>query len=127
MTDQAVAVVDMVLNTASADRLVAASGTIVDITATNTAVVTECSAGEKLVFILTEQDGGGTATVTFAAGDNPPAHLAGLGTLAISVPANDCVMVAIETARFLQDDGTVEFTVTTHNIIVSVLRLPKGS
>ncbi len=127
MSDEAVAVTQMTIDTATSDLLTASGTAIVDIDASNTAVVTECSAGEKLVFILTEQDGDGTATATFAAGDNPPAHLAGLGTLAISVPANDCVAVVIETARYLQDDGTVECVVTTQNILVSVLRLPKGS
>ena len=125
--DEAIAVTQLTLNTASADLLTAAGTAIVDIDAANTAIVTDCSAGEKLIFFLTERDGGGTATATFTAGDNPPSHLAGLGTLAISIPANDAVVVPIETAQFLQDDGTVEIVVTNQNILISVLRLPKGS
>ncbi|MCH8236815.1 MAG: hypothetical protein IIC06_01440 [Proteobacteria bacterium] len=125
--DEAIAVTQLTLNTASADLLTASGTAIVDIDAANTAIVTDCSAGEKLIFFLTEQDGNGTATATFTAGDNPPSHLAGLGTLAISIPANDAVVVPIETAQFLQDDGTVEIVVTNQNILISVLRLPKGS
>ena len=127
MADEPITVTQMTLHTATADLLTASGTAIVDVDASNTAIVTECSAGEKLVFFLTEQDGNGTATATFTAGDNPPSHLAGLGTLAITIPANDAVMVAIEVARFLQDDGTVEIVVTNQNILVAVLRLPKGS
>lgn len=62
--------------------------------------------------VLIEVDNTGTvatATVTVKAGDNPPAFRAGLGDLAVVVGTAGLhrQIIIVETARFLQDDGTI--------------------
>lgn len=125
MANEAVTVEALTLNTASADLLAVAGGTV-EVDANNTAVVSDCSAGEKLLFVFYE-NGGGAAVATFTAGDYPPAATQALGDLAIAVPASDCVAVAVEIGRFLQSDGSVEIVITGQNVHVTALRLPKGS
>ena len=124
MANEAVTVTAMALHTATADMITAA-GSTVEVDAGNTAIVTDCSAGEKLLFVFHE-NGGGAATATFQAGDLPPAATQGLGTLAIAVPTNDLIAVAVEVARFLQSDSTIEIAIATNNVHVTALRLPKG-
>jgi hypothetical protein len=125
MADEAVAVKQLVINTVSADML-AVAGETIEVDSTNTAVVTDCSAGEKLFFVFYE-NGGGAATATFKAGDNPPAMQAGMGDLALDVPQSDCVAVAVDTSRFLQDNGTIRILIGGQNVHVSAFRLPKGT
>ena len=50
-----------------------------------------------------------SAVATIVAGDNPPALSAGQGNLDITVPATsgDMTVAGLESARFLQSDGTV--------------------
>jgi hypothetical protein len=62
--------------------------------------------------VLIEVDNTGTvaaSTVTLKAGDNPPAFLAGAGDLAVAVgtAGKHRGVIIIETARFMQDDGTI--------------------
>lgn len=63
--------------------------------------------------VLLQINNSGTAdafTATVKAGDNPPAFQAGLGDLVVTVgtaAATARVAIPLETARFLQDDGTI--------------------
>lgn len=66
--------------------------------------------------ILIEVHNTGTvaaATVTIKAGDNPPAALAGLGDLAAAIGTSGKAreIIIVETARFMQDDGTINIDV----------------
>lgn len=63
---------------------------------------------EEFVFRFTNTNGS-DRVATIKAGANPPALSAGLGDLAITVPATtgDMTVAGLESARFLQADGTV--------------------
>jgi hypothetical protein len=63
---------------------------------------------EEIVFRFTNTNGT-NRVATILAGDNPPALSAGQGNLAITVPATsgDMTVAGLESARFLQDDGTI--------------------
>jgi hypothetical protein len=64
---------------------------------------------EEFVFRFTNTNGT-DRVATFVAGDSPPALSSGLGNLDITVPATtgDMTVAGLESARFLQDDGTVQ-------------------
>ena len=63
---------------------------------------------EEFVFRFTNTNGS-DRVATIVAGDNPPALSAGQGNLDITVPATsgDITVAGLESARFLQSDGTV--------------------
>lgn len=63
---------------------------------------------EEVVFRFTNTNGT-DRVATIVAGANPPALSAGQGNLAITVPATsgDMTVAGLESARFLQADGTV--------------------
>lgn len=63
---------------------------------------------ESFVFRFTNTNGS-DRVATIVAGDSPPALSAGQGNLAITVPATsgDMTVAALESARFIQSDGTV--------------------
>jgi hypothetical protein len=62
-------------------------------------------------FLLIVDNTGSVAasTVTIKAGDNPPAFQAGMGDLAVVVGTSGVhrEAIVVETARFNQDDGTI--------------------
>lgn len=63
---------------------------------------------EEIVFRFTNTNGS-DRVATIVAGDTPPALSAGQGNLDITVPATtgDMTVAGLESARFLQSDGTV--------------------
>lgn len=63
---------------------------------------------EEIVFRFTNTNGS-NRVATIVAGDTPPALSAGQGNLDITVPATtgDMTVAGLESARFLQSDGTV--------------------
>lgn len=62
--------------------------------------------------------------VVFKAGDADPAQSEGLGDLTITVGGSATSFVGgLESARFMQSDGSVQFTVAG-NCTVTVLQLP---
>lgn len=124
MSDTAVAMTQLVANAESADVLTNAEGGTA-VTANNVAVIT-CSGYTGNVF-LTLYNASGGATITFAAGDEPPSERSGLGTDAVVIPAGDCVVYCVEAGRFMQDNGTIRGTVTTNTIVVGAFRLPLNS
>lgn len=75
--------------------------------------------------IVMEEVGGGAATVTFDAGDYPPAARQGLGARAIALAASDLRLIVLEGARHIQSDGAIEGSVATNNCRISAFRIPK--
>lgn len=68
--------------------------------------------GESSILIVLEEQDGATATVVFDAGDYPPSARKGLGSLSISLAANDLKLLRLDPGRYLQNDGTITLTVT---------------
>lgn len=76
---------------------------------TNGHVITIDFPLEELVLRFTNTNGS-DRVATILAGDNPPAGSASQGSRAITVPATsgDMTIAGLESARFLQSDGTLE-------------------
>ena len=94
----------------------------------NTHVITPTGQSSKLAIRLTNTTAS-EKTMTILAGDNPPADAAGQGNLVLTFAAGDSTpvikWVVIESARFIQNDGTVRIDVaasTTGNI--AAIELP---
>jgi hypothetical protein len=119
-----------VLNTRSADLpFIAGAGSANAIVATSTTdgwVISppsgETFGNNRLVIILGSDGSGGT--VTFQAGDRYPAQRADLGTLVITLAADDGRIVPIETSRFLQNDGTIVAIPSTTGLVMTAFMLP---
>lgn len=79
---------------------------------------------ERLIFRITANGTGDT--ITFTAGDRYPAQRADLGNLAITLAASDSRFIAIETSRYLQNDGTIVVTATDAGSALTALVLPKA-
>lgn len=98
------------------------------INTTNGAVINAAGDTSRLLIRITNTNGT-QRVATIKAGDNPPAARRGVGDLAITVPATTGdVVVVVESARFLQDDGTiqVDFAASMAGVI-SAVRLPKSA
>ena len=107
MVDLAMTTVEQSLTLGTS--IAAGTGTALD--AAKTHVITPTGRLEDMV-ILVQNTEGSTNVITFLAGDNPPATSAGQGTLALTLAATTGyqLMPRLESARFLQDNGTVRFT-----------------
>lgn len=107
MTDLAMTTVEQSI--ALGTSIVAGTGTALD--AAKTHVITPTGRLEDMVILLQNTEGS-TNTVTFLAGANPPASSAGLGSLTLTLAATTGyqLMPVLESARFLQANGTVRFT-----------------
>lgn len=84
---------------------------------------------DSRILVRITNTNGTNRVATFKAGADRPAGRSSLGDLAITVPATTGdVLVPIETARFLQTDGSinVDFGASMAGII-SVVRVPKGA
>lgn len=82
---------------------------------------------EEIVFRLTNTNGT-ERVATFVAGDSPPALSAGLGNLDVTVPATtgDFTVAGLESARFLQSDGTVHIDLAaSYAGAVRAFRVPR--
>lgn len=121
MARDAVAIVDAGLNAATAWG----SGTT--LSATNDAVVAPGSDTQGLLLRITNTHGS-DHVVTIKAGANPPAFRAGMGDLTVTVPATSGdVVVALESARFVQADGKINIDIeTNHAGTIWAMRLPDG-
>lgn len=80
--------------------------------------------GDRLVLILGSDGSGGT--YTFNAGDRYPAQRADLGTLVITLAANDGRVLSLETSRFLKNDQTIDCIPSTTGIVMTAIHLPKA-
>lgn len=81
----------------------ATGATTIDATLVTNGVVVENAKPELMLIRVTNTEGS-TNTVTIAAGDNPPALAAGLGSLVVTVAASTGVQYIgpFESGRFLQ-------------------------
>lgn len=98
------------------------------INTTNGAVINGVKNADRVLVRITNTNGT-QRVATVKAGVNPPAPRKGIGDLAVTVPATTGdVLLVLETARFLQADGTinVDFAASMAGII-SAVRLPKGA
>jgi hypothetical protein len=124
MADQAVTVTELVLDTASADLLTTAEGSV-EITAANVAVITNVSPSHRLL-IFAYENGGGAASLSVAAGDRPAAMQAD-AALTVAVPSGDAVVFALEASKYIQDNDTIRITVSDQNTHVAAVRIPLGA
>lgn len=79
----------------------------------NTHVITPTGPLEDMVIIIRNTEGS-TNAVTVLAGDDPPAGSAGLGNklfTTIKATSGCVILPPLESARFLQNNGTVRITV----------------
>lgn len=66
-------------------------------------------------------------TVVIAAGDNPPAMQAGMGSLSIVLAALDYKYVVLEGARFLQSTGVIHASCTDAGTMCQAFGMPRES
>ena len=117
-----VAPVDLALNVASAD--LPESGMTSIANGSDGGSIDLASFGGRPIIIHIESSDGGD--FTFLAGDRPPSHRTGLGTLVIAMETSDVKFLTIELSRFLQDDGKILFTVSGNNGSCAVFVLPRA-
>jgi hypothetical protein len=103
-------------------------GTAID--ATNSHVLTVAYPLDALLVRIVNTTAS-TKVATIKAGDNPPATAAGQGDLAVSLTAGDSTptvkTVVLESARFIQDDGTLNIDIEAGMTgFIAVLRVPRG-
>tara|TARA_R110000765_G_scaffold41654_1_gene88571 strand:+ start:297 stop:695 length:399 start_codon:yes stop_codon:yes gene_type:complete len=122
----------LTLNTRSADLpFIAGGGSANAIVATAAADGWEISPAsgeqfdERTVLILGSDGSGGTCT--FNAGDRYPAQRADLGTLVITLAANDGRVVAVEMSRFMKNTGIVVCIPSTTGLVMTAVTLPKAA
>lgn len=92
----------------NAGTVVATAGTV---DATNNHVIPAGSVTGD--FILYVNNTGDAGTVTFKAGDNPPALTASTGDLALDIGGTAELWIMVETARFTQSDGSINVDIDT--------------
>jgi hypothetical protein len=121
MPRDAVAITDLPTGVGTATP---AGTTVVQANGANIAAIKDAA---RLVVRLT-QTSGAPVVATFKAGVNPPAVRKGIGDLAVSVPATTGdVMVTLESARFLQADGSINVDFAAGYVgKISVMRVPKA-
>ncbi len=122
MADTAITGTDLTLNAAVADP----EGTA--IVHANTHVITPTGPSSKLAIRLTNTTAA-SKVMTILAGDNPPADAAGQGDLAITFADGSTTpvvkWVVIESARFIQNNGTIRITVAASTTgFISAIELP---
>lgn len=120
MADVAVSVTTLADGVVTADLLTNAEGAV-QVAAGNTAVIDVANrTGDVIVTIY---GSGGAATATVQAGDYPLAVRAGLGSKALTIPASDCLAVALEGARYMHDDGKIRIDIATNTCQIAALRV----
>lgn len=121
MPRDAVVVTDLAANAGVAEP----AGTT--IAPANGANIADIGDTGRIVIRVTNTNGT-ERTVTIKAGANPPAVREGIGDLAVAVPATTGVRyITIESARFLQADGSINVDFETSMAgVIQVLRTPKA-
>lgn len=113
----------------TANAATAVAATTIDATLVSNGIsVASVAAGGSLIIRVTNTHGS-DHDVTIKAGDNPPAFQAPLGDLAVTVVATSGVKFIgpFETARFLQDDGTINIDLASgHTGVIEIYSMPKG-
>lgn len=119
MVDVSITETSLTADTRSGDLVGSGS----DLDTTETFDIAVSNRTDELMLVLEEQDGS-TATVTFDAGDNPPSLRAGLGSLTISLAANDLRAIVLSGGRYMQNDGKITGSVTG-GVRITALRIPR--
>lgn len=71
--------------------------------------------------------GVGSDNVTILAGDRPPSQRADLGSYTFAIASTNVKFVCVETARFLQNDGTIRASVDAGDTTrMAAFLLPRG-
>jgi hypothetical protein len=110
MADIAVTPVTLVSGVASVNTTDAAGGASIAAAATNVwAIAIGGVSGDHV--LLKFLGVAGTTTITILAGVRPPSQRAGLGNLTLAVASGEVKYVVVETARFLQTNGTIRASV----------------
>ena len=129
MADTAVAITDMSFTAGIASSGDFSSGSVgTSVSAGDVAAVT-APAGDTGRLVFTFYNASGGATVTFAAGDEPPSENSGVVTStsgAKTLTADKPYFVVVEPGKFVQSDGTIRVAVATNTTIVGVYRVPQG-
>lgn len=95
------------------------------ISPTNGANIAAANKTRKLLLRVTNTITNATKVVTIKAGDSPPSLRASLGDLSLTVPQSGDIVVTIEGARFVQDDGSINIDFGSGMTgIVSACQLP---
>lgn len=103
----------------------AIAGTGVNIDTTNNHSITTDYPGD--VVVLVDHTGSTDGVLTVKAGTNPPAFRAGVGDLAITCVAGETRYFMIESARFMQSDGTIHLDAATFDAgKIFAFRVPRG-
>lgn len=130
MSTTAIACEQLTLNTRSADLDPVNGGGsgngIVATTPTDGWVISPPSGtnfGNNRLLITLGADASGD-TVTFLAGDRFPAQRADLGNMTVTLAASDVRYIAIESSRFLQNDGTILVTAVDTGTTLTAVMLP---
>lgn len=122
MSDTTISLTTMTTGAVTADILTTAEGGT-QVTTGNVAVIDCGGRAHDVVITLFASS---ASTVTIQAGDDPPAKRAGLGaSSALTIPAGDALLLCVEGARFMQDDGTIRLTVGANTVVVGAYRLPR--
>ena len=122
MANTTIALTSLALNTATLNT----AGTA--IAHANTHVITPTKRLGKVVIRATNTTAA-EKVVTILAGDSPPADAAGLGNATMTLAAGDATAtfghIVLESARFLQDDGTLQITVAANMTgFIAAFQLP---
>ena len=108
MANTAITLTSLSLNTAALNT----AGTA--IVHANTHVITPTKRLDKVLIRITNTTAS-QKVATILAGDNPPADAAGQGNVTVTLAAGDSTAtfghIVLESARFLQNDGTIQITV----------------
>ena len=89
-----------------------AAPTATEVDPTNGHVIAASATPTEELLIVVNNTFAGTKVVTIKAGDSPPALAAGQGDLAITCAAStDGIPLRVESARFLQADGTINLDI----------------
>lgn len=68
----------------------------------------------------------GTATISLAAGTEPPSPRANKGSTSFTMATGTVKLFAPEKGRHLNNSGNLVFTITTQTVVCSAYRLPPG-
>jgi hypothetical protein len=93
---------------------------------TDTINITGGSDADKLLLVLNNTTAA-TKEFTIKAGENPPAVRKGLGDLVVTMLEKTQQVVAVESARFANADGTISLSFQGGSTgFVSAIRIPRG-
>ena len=122
MVDVEITLTDLAINTRSGDLVGLGSS----VTAGQTFSIDSNGRTEGILIVLEEQ-GGGAATVTFDAGDDPPSKREGLGALVITLATSDLRILELEGGRFIQDGvaNLITGSVATNTVKIMAFNLSR--